>query len=453
MSLHEHFDTEVPIENSDSEMNLNDPKISIIYSNFPNGYYLPNRTKKLFPLSDLNIPEISSEPYFLYFEDRSVLFFFQILFFLGPWIIIYVFFHFNVWLFIGKIIAVASYFVPSLCFFIIAAPEKDIVKSLKNKIKKLPVIKGEGNIKFVPLSWRDISGNFNINDIKEKKKFIRIIFPYSQIIVDGEDTKEELCVGKNKTFFSFQLGLNKNDFIYLNEDGSIMEFGGILFIIACILNLHELYLYYIGINTVTVPYIIRKVISVNQDLTSEYFNEKLKDLNPSFLDKKFSLEEFSHLSKEEEIEKYRNQLEKYLEKKENEKLKKQKQIEEKKKKREETLKKLKELGLKEGEFTVLCKKFQTSKLIIKRKDLNVKVKLEFRHFNGHMSWVTYNYRIKENNTGKSKIDVNDIFGGYEAESRYVPGTIKVIANGRSIEYECPNEYGFPKNYHFDYYEE
>ena len=67
MSLHEHFDTEVPIENSDSEKNLNDPKISIIYSNFPNGYYLPNRTKKLFPLSDLNIPEISTEPYFLYF--------------------------------------------------------------------------------------------------------------------------------------------------------------------------------------------------------------------------------------------------------------------------------------------------------------------------------------------------------------------------------------------------
>ena len=131
MSLHEHFDTEVPIENSDSEKNLNDPKISIIYSNFPNGYYLPNRTKKLFPLSDLNIPEISTEPYFLYFEDRSVLFFFQILFFLGPWIIIYVFFHFNVWLFIGKIIAVASYFVPSLCFFIIAAPEKDML--LKEK--------------------------------------------------------------------------------------------------------------------------------------------------------------------------------------------------------------------------------------------------------------------------------------------------------------------------------
>ncbi len=341
MSLHEHFDTEVPIENSDSEMNLNDPKISIICSNFPNGYYLPNRTNKLFPLSDLNIPEISTEPYFLYFEDSSVLFFFQIIFFLGPWIIIYVFFHFDVWSFIGKIIAVASYFVPSLCFFVIAAPEKDILKSLKNKIKKLPLIKGEGDIKFVPLSWRDISGNFNINDIKEKKKFIRIIFPYSQIILDDEDTKEEFCVGKNKTFFSFKLGLNKNDFIYLNQDGSIMEFGGILFIIACIFNLHELYLYYIGINTVTVPYIIRKVISVNQDLTSEYFNEKLKDLNPSFLDTKFSLEEFSNLSKEEEIENYKNKLEKYLEKKEEEKLKKQKQIEEKKKKKRRDIEKIK----------------------------------------------------------------------------------------------------------------
>ena len=106
--------------------------------------------------------------------------------------------------------------------------------------------------------------------------------------------------------------------------------------------------------------------------------------------------------------------------------------------------------IKEGEFTILCKNFQTSKLIIKRKDLNVKVKLEFRHFNGHMSWVTYDYGIKENNSGESKIYVNDIFGGYEAESRYVPGTIKVIANGRSIEYEWPNEYGFPKNYHFEF---
>ena len=53
-----------------------------------------------------------------------------------------------------------------------------------------------------------------------------------------------------------------------------MEFGRILFMIAYILNLHELYLYYIGINTVSVSYIIRKVISVNQDLTSEYLNEK-----------------------------------------------------------------------------------------------------------------------------------------------------------------------------------
>ena len=117
------------------------------------------------------------------------------------------------------------------------------------------------------------------------------------------------------------------------------------------------------------------------------------------------------------------------------------------------MKKLKELGLKEGEFTILSKKFQTSKLIIKRKNLNVKVKLEFQHFNGSISWVTYDYEIKENDTNKSKIYVNDIFGGYEVESKYVPGTIKVIANGRSIEYECPNEYGFPKNYHFDYYEE
>ena len=116
------------------------------------------------------------------------------------------------------------------------------------------------------------------------------------------------------------------------------------------------------------------------------------------------------------------------------------------------MKKLKELNLKEGEFTILCKKFQTSKLIIKRKDLKVKVKLEFQHFNGSISWVTYDYDVTENNQYKSRVNVNDIFGGYEAESRYVPGTIKVIANGRSIEYECPNKYGFPKNYHFDFYE-
>ena len=333
MSLNEHFDTEDTNENLDSEMKVNDPKISIICSNFPNGYYLPNRTKKLFPLSDLNFEENSTEPYFLYYEDKGVLFFFQIIFFFGPWIIIYVFFHFSVWGILGKILSIACYFFPTLCFFIYSASEKDIVKSLKNKIKKLPIIKGEGNIKFVPLSWRDISGSFNINEIIENKQFIRIFFPYSQIIIDDEDTKEELCVGKNKTFFSFQLGLSKNDFIFLNKDGSIMEFGGIFFIIACLLNLHELYLYYIGINTISVPYIIRKVISVNQDLTSEYYNEKLKDLNPSFLDKKFSLEEFSHLSKEEEVEEYKNKLEKYLQKKEEEKLKKQKQIEEKKKKR------------------------------------------------------------------------------------------------------------------------
>ena len=452
MSLNEHFDLEDTNENLDSEMKVNDPKISTICSNFPNGYYLPNRTKKLFPLSDLNFEENSTEPYFLYYEDKGVLFFFQIIFFFGPWIIIFVFFHFPVWGILGKIFSIACYFFPTLCFFIYSASEKDIVKSLKNKIKKLPIIKGEGNIKFVPLSWRDISGGFNINEIIENKKFIRIFFPYSQIIIDDEDTKEELCVGKNKTFFSFQLGLSKNDFIFLNKDGSIMEFGGIFFIIACLLNLHELYLYYIGINTISVPYIIRKVISVNQDLTSEYYNEKLKDLNPSFLDKKFSLEEFSHLSKEEEVEEYKNKLEKYLQKKEEEKLKKQKQKEEKKKKREETLKKLKELNLKEGEFSILCKKFQTSKLIIKRKDLKVKVKLEFQHFNGSISWVTYDYDVKENNQNKSRVDVNDIFGGYEVESRFVPGTIKVIANGRSIEYECPNEYGFPKNYHFDFYE-
>jgi hypothetical protein len=54
MSLNEHFDLEDTNENLDSEMKVNDPKISTICSNFPNGYYLPNRTKKLFPLSDLN---------------------------------------------------------------------------------------------------------------------------------------------------------------------------------------------------------------------------------------------------------------------------------------------------------------------------------------------------------------------------------------------------------------
>ena len=238
MSLNEHFDLEDTNENLDSEMKVNDPKISTICSNFPNGYYLPNRTKKLFRVSDLNFEENSTEPYFLYYEDKGVLFFFQIIFFFGPWIIIFVCFHFPVWGILGKIFSIACYFFPTLCFFIYSASEKDIVKSLKNKIKKLPIIKGEGNIKFVPLSWRDISGGFNINEIIENKKFIRIFFPYSQIIIDDEDTKEELCVGKNKTFFSFQLGLSKNDFIFLNKDGSIMEFGGIFFIIACLLNLH-----------------------------------------------------------------------------------------------------------------------------------------------------------------------------------------------------------------------
>ena len=106
-------------------------------------------------MSDLNIEESSTEPYFLYFEDSCLLFLSQIIFIFGPWIIIYMFFHFDTALgIIEKILAIGCYFF-QIFVFTLNSSEKDIVKSLKNKIKKLPIIR-RGNIKFVSLSWRDI---------------------------------------------------------------------------------------------------------------------------------------------------------------------------------------------------------------------------------------------------------------------------------------------------------
>ena len=315
---------------------------------------------------------------------------------------------------------------------------KDIIGK---HIKTLPKLKSKMTKKnFVPISWRDISGKFNY---PQNKKYFKVYIPETFIIIPDEETKNQIELGK--FYFEKHYCLNNKSYLIENDEIKTPILKILLIIVLFICNLHFVILYLILKDIDVVPYLIIKVISVNKDFTSNYYNDLLINLNPEIFSKKYSVQEISKLNEKKDVEEVKEQVENYLEKQ-------KKNKEKKEKKRQEILDKLKELNLKEGEFTLITKKLQTATLTIRRINLKVKVEVHFNKSNGKSCdwWVNYDIDSLENN--KSNIYCRNIEGGYEIESKYLPGNVKLIANGRSIDIEYPNDYGYPQYEHLDFYE-
>ena len=423
--------------------------VELIKKKFDGGYYLNYRS--IHPLKNLE-----TETYYLKQYERKknksnkkeipILFIIicQLLALYIPWFCIFLFWGGGVFL---KICCILVYLIwPSFLFLLVAGDDFITIKMEKLKkiiekyIKTLPKLKSN-NIKknFVPKSWRDVSGKltFPLN-----KKYIRVYLPETFIIIPDEETKNQIELGK--FYFGKENCLNNKTYLVENEQKktSILEI--LLYIFLFICNLHFVIYCLISKETIIVPYLIIKVISVNQDFTSNYNNDFLFNLNPEIFSKKFSVEEISKLNDEKDIEEVNAQVQNYLEdKKEKE--------EEKKKRRQNILDKLNQLGLEEGEFNLITKKLQTATLTIRRKNLKVKVEVHFKKFNdkGMNWWVDYDI---DGLYDKPKINCRSIEGGYEFESKFLPGNVKFIANGRSIDIEFPNDYGYPQYKHLDFYE-